>query len=76
MKKTVKAFIYSDGQYYCAKCFEIDVFTQGESLDAVIKNLKEAVSLHLEGVSPAEYGLRENPSLLIMIEEELQLSHA
>jgi len=76
MERTVKALIYSDGQYYCAKCFEIDVFTQGKTLDEAIKNLKEAVTLHLEDINPADYGLGKNPSLLIMMEEELQPAHA
>ena len=76
MEKTVKALIYFDGQNYCAKCFEIDVFTQGKTLDETTKNLKEAVVLHLEGVNPADYGLSKNPGLLIMMEEELQPAHA
>ena len=72
MEKSIKAVIYSDGQYYCAKCLEIDVFTQGKTIDEVIDNLKEAVALHLEAVNPAQYGLCEKPSLLIMMESEPQ----
>lgn len=44
----IKAEIYFDGEYYCAKCLDIDVFTQGKTIDEVVNNLKEAVSLHLE----------------------------
>ncbi len=44
----IKAEIYFDGEYYCARCLNIDVFTQGKTIDEVINNLKEAVSLHLE----------------------------
>ena len=76
MEKTVKAFIYFDGEYYCAKCLEIDVFTQGKTIDETIKNLKEAVSIHLEGVDPAEFGLIKEPGLLIMMESDISLAHA
>ena len=76
MKKIIKAFIYFDGEYYCAKCLEIDVFTQGKTMDETIKNLKEAVSLHLEGVNPSEYGLVKHPGLFVMMESDISLSHA
>jgi predicted RNase H-like HicB family nuclease len=75
-EKNVKAIIYHDGEQYCGKCLEIDVFTQGKTVDEVIKNLEEAVSLHLVGVDPATYGLAKEPSLLIMIEAELQHAYA
>ncbi len=48
MEKTIKAFIYYDGRYYCAKCMEIDVFTQGKTIKEVRENLKEALRLILE----------------------------
>ena len=36
-----------------------------------MKNLKEAVSLHIEDEELKEYGLRERPSILAMTELEL-----
>jgi len=47
MSEIVKAEIYLDGEYYCARTLNIDVFTQGRTIDEAIENLKEAVSLHL-----------------------------
>ena len=47
MKHPVKADIYFDGKYWCARCLDIDVFTQGKTLDELVKNLREAVNLHL-----------------------------
>jgi len=44
----IKAEIYFDGEYYCARCLNMDVFTQGKTIDEAMNNLKEAVSLHLE----------------------------
>ncbi len=48
MSNIVKAEIYYDGEYYCAKCLDFDIFTQGKTLDEVVSNLKEAVQLHFE----------------------------
>ena len=44
--------------------------TQGETLDEVTQNLQEAVALHLEGEDPAEFGLKEDPTLLVTMELE------
>lgn len=66
MHKIIKAEIYFDGEYYCARTLDIDVFTQGKTLDETIKNLKEAVALHLE--DEADYSLHETPSILAMME--------
>lgn len=48
MQKIIKAEIYFDGKYYCTRTLDIDVFTQGKTLDEAVKNLREAVALHLE----------------------------
>ncbi len=48
MQKIIKAEIYFDGEYYCARILDIDVFTQGKTLDEAVENLREAASLHLE----------------------------
>ncbi len=48
MQEIIKAEIYFDGKYYCAKTLGIDVFTQGKTLDETIDNLKEAVALHFD----------------------------
>ncbi len=48
MREIIKAEIYLDGEYYCAKTLGWDVFTQGKTLDETIDNLKEAVALHFD----------------------------
>lgn len=70
MQHTIKAFIRKGEKYYIAECLEIAVVTQGKTLDETINNLKEAVTLHLEGEDLSEYGLVQNPTLLITMEEE------
>ncbi|MGH2349130.1 MAG: type II toxin-antitoxin system HicB family antitoxin [bacterium] len=45
----VHVLVSRDGEVYVAECLEVAVVTQGRTLDELIANLKEAVSLHLEG---------------------------
>ena len=70
MNHIIKAFIRKGEEYYVAECLEISVVTQGKTLDETIANLKEAVTLHLQGEDLCEYGLAPNPTLLVTIELE------
>lgn len=75
LQQTIKSFIRPGEQSgYIAECLEISVVTQGETLDEVVLNLREAVSLHLEDENPAEFGLIDNPSIIVTL--ELQPSYA
>ena len=71
---TINAFIRKGEEYYVAECVEINVVTQGKTLDETIANLQEAVALHLDGEDLKEYGLAPNPTLLLTM--ELAPSHA
>ncbi len=45
---TLNAMIYpGDKRGFVAECVELPVVTQGETLDEVVQNLREAVSLHI-----------------------------
>jgi predicted RNase H-like HicB family nuclease len=46
----VKLEIYNDGGYWCARGIGEDIFTQGKTLDELMKNIREAVELHYEDV--------------------------
>lgn len=70
LQRTIKAIIRQGETQYVAECVEISVVTQGKTLDEVVSNLKEAVALHLEGENLAEFGLTENPALVITMEVE------
>jgi predicted RNase H-like HicB family nuclease len=70
MKHNIQAYIYKDEKYYVAECLEINVVTQGRTLDETISNLREAINLHLEEGDPAEYSLVENPTILVIMELE------
>ena len=44
----VKFEVYFDGEYWCAKGIDDDIFTQGKTLDELMENIREAVELHFE----------------------------
>ena len=69
-KHTIKTFLYKGEKQYVAECLEIPVVTQGKTLDETLKNLQEAVSLHLEGENLEALGFAEDPILLITMEIE------
>lgn len=69
---TIKAVIRKGETQYVAECVEIAVVTQGATIAETLDNLQEAVSLHLEGEDPAEFGLAPDPSILVTMEMELE----
>jgi predicted RNase H-like HicB family nuclease len=44
----VKIEIYNDGEFWCARGVDRDIFTQGLTVDDLYSNIAEAVALHLE----------------------------
>ncbi|MGH7800450.1 MAG: type II toxin-antitoxin system HicB family antitoxin [Thermodesulfobacteriota bacterium] len=60
----VKIEAYHDGEFWCARGIGEDIFTQGETFDELIENIKEAVALHFEGVEPL-------PDVLLLSEVKL-----
>jgi len=74
MNKTIKAYIYRGEKYYVGECMEISVVTQGKTVDETISNLREAISLHLEGENLEELGLSPEPNLLIIMEEPISVA--
>ena len=70
LQHTIKAIVRKGELHYVAECVEIAVVTQGKTLDEVIKNLQEAVELHLQGKDLTELGLAPNPTLIVTMELE------
>jgi predicted RNase H-like HicB family nuclease len=68
MKQMIKSEIYHDGEYYCGRCFDFDVFTQGTTLDEVVYNLKEAIQLHFEDDTEYQGDFVPGPSLFTMMD--------
>ncbi|KYC39282.1 hypothetical protein WA1_31585 [Scytonema hofmannii PCC 7110] len=69
LKQNIRAVIHPGEQHgYVAECLEVSVVTQGDTLNEVVHNLREAVALHLEDEDPTQFGLIDKPSLLITFE--------
>ena len=75
LRKAIHARIMPDPERgYVATCEEIAVVTQGETLDEVTANLREAVALHLEGEDLSALGFAVEPSIIVTL--ELAPTHA
>ena len=57
----VKMETYFDGEFWCARGIGEDIFTQGNSLDELYQNIKEAVSVH--------YGEINEPITILTLSE-------
>lgn len=53
MKRRLTAIIGREGEAYVALCPELDIASQGESIEAARDNLREALELFFEA-APAE----------------------
>jgi predicted RNase H-like HicB family nuclease len=51
MVRTLTAAVHQEEDWYVARCLELDIASQGESLGAALANLREAVEAYLEEVS-------------------------
>lgn len=71
LQHTIKAVIRPGEEFgFVAECLVFPIVIQGKSLDAVTRNLQEAVTLHLEEEILQELGLIPNPTILITFEIE------
>lgn len=71
MRYTIKAQIYTGEESgFIAECFELPIITQGKTLDEVVQNLREAISLHLEGENLSDLGFAPHPPISIQYEME------
>lgn len=54
MSRNLTAFIQRDGDGYVSLCPELDIASQGDTIEIARDNLKEAVELFLECASSGE----------------------
>ncbi len=54
MGKRLTAVIHREGNGFVALCPEVDVASQGDTIEAARDNLREALELFFECASPAE----------------------
>ena len=69
----IHGVIHLDQNTFVADCLEVAVVTQGSTLDEVIKNLNDALALHLEGEDLATFGLSSHLRLQLSFELPLSL---
>jgi predicted RNase H-like HicB family nuclease len=70
MKRIIHVRIFRGDKYFVAECFDLPVVTQALTLDELMKNVKEAIALQLEGEDPAQFGLAPDASILASYELE------
>ncbi len=58
MTRHLTAIIEREGDGYVSLCSELDVASQGNTIEEARKNLQEAVELFLESASPEEVNQR------------------
>ena len=68
MKRTIQVRIFRGEQQYVAECLDLPVVTEAPTLDQLAANIREAISLHLEGEDLAELGFAEDPTILASME--------
>jgi len=68
MRKIIQFHVYKDDKYYVAEGVGVSLATQGETLDEVVANIRDATDLLLEGEDLASLGLLPSPVILANIE--------
>jgi predicted RNase H-like HicB family nuclease len=61
----VTAIIEREGDGYVSLCPELDVASQGNSIEEARKNLQEAVELFLESAAPSEIVERRHSEVFV-----------
>ena len=73
LRDVIHAVVHPDEDGYFVECLEVAVVTQGDTLDDLVRNLDEALSLHLEGEDLAALGLSSHPKVQLIVERPLAL---
>jgi len=64
-KNMYTAILEREGDLYVALCPELDIASQGGTVEDATANLKEAVEVFLETVDPFEIKLRLHDQILV-----------
>lgn len=68
MKRIIQVPIFRGEKQYVAECLDLPIVTQAQTLDDLASNIREAVSLHLDGEDLSELGIAPNPTILASFE--------
>jgi len=72
LRTTLHAVAQQEGGFFWAECLELPIVTQARSLDELISNLREAVTLHLEDEDLSRLAIAPNPNLQVLYEASLR----
>ena len=64
-KRSFTAILEREGDQYVALCPELDVASQGPSIEEAVTNLREAVELFLECADPKEVQQRLHEDVFV-----------
>jgi predicted RNase H-like HicB family nuclease len=67
-RRTIQVRIFRGENKYVAECLDFAVVTEGDTLDEVTANVREAIGLQLEGEDLAELGLADDPAIVATME--------
>lgn len=67
MRRAIQVRFFRGDKKYVAECLDLPVVTEGDTLDELASNIREAIGLHLEGGNLAELGLAPDPTILVSI---------
>jgi predicted RNase H-like HicB family nuclease len=67
-RRTIQVRVFRGDKKYVAECMDLPVVTQGDTLDEVAANIREAIQLHLKDEDLAELGLAEDPTIVATME--------
>ena len=70
MKHTIQVRIYRGERQYVAECLDLPIVTEAPTLEELTANIREAISLHLDGENLEELGIATSPTILATMELE------
>jgi predicted RNase H-like HicB family nuclease len=68
MRRIIQVRTFRGEKKYVAECLDLPVVTEASTLDELAANIREAISLHLEGEDLAAMGLSDDPTILATME--------
>ena len=64
-KEVFTAILEKEGDLYVALCPQLDIASQGPTVEEALANLKEAVELFFESADPGEIRQRLHPEVFV-----------
>jgi predicted RNase H-like HicB family nuclease len=59
--RNLTAAVHQEEDWYVAQCLEVDVASQGRTVEEALSNLAEAVALYLDEVDDPQRHIAETP---------------